>query len=216
MKYSKSHTMYLNNNGEEVPSVTTVLKILNKPFLIKWANIMGFKRRSVDDILEETSRIGTMVHGVIRSFLMGYYYIWMGDPRDKIRVIYHLDSFITWKKNYKIEPIFMEKQLITDRVAGTCDFYGFIDGRLTIMDFKTSKRFYSSMFLQLAAYCVMLELQGLKVEQVCIVLINEGKTTSKFIQRDELDPYIDSFNKLLELFHSWFDLNQIYGWGEII
>jgi hypothetical protein len=216
MKYSKKHTVYLNSAGIEVPSVTTVLKILNKPFLTKWANIMGFKRRNVDDILDETSRIGTMVHGVIRSFLMGYYYIWMGDPWDRDIVVRRLDSFITWKKNYEIEPIFMEKELISDRIAGTCDFYGMIDSKCTIMDFKASKKFYSSMFLQLAAYCIMLEAQGLKVEQVCIVLVNDTGASSKFIQRGDLDPYIDSFNKLLDLFHSWFDLNEEHGWGSIL
>ena len=30
------HSTYLNNDEIEVPSVTTIIKILNKPFIAKW------------------------------------------------------------------------------------------------------------------------------------------------------------------------------------
>jgi hypothetical protein len=32
---NNDHTMYFNKNGDEVPSATTILKILNKPQLVK-------------------------------------------------------------------------------------------------------------------------------------------------------------------------------------
>lgn len=216
MKYTKTHTIYYNTLGVEVPSVTTVLKILNKPFLTKWANIMGFKRKNIDDILNETSRIGTMVHSIMQSYLMKYYYIWMGDPYDKMLVMSYLNSFIKWEKDHYLEPIFMEKQFILEDIAGTCDFYGSVDGFKTILDFKTSKKFYSTMFLQLAAYCIMLEERGYIVEQACIVLLNEDKCTSKIITREELEIYIIVFRKLLSLFHDWFNLNNDLGWGDIL
>jgi hypothetical protein len=217
MKYSKDHTIYVNQDGIEVPSVTTILKILNKPFLTKWANIMGFRGINVDNVLEETSRIGTLVHGIVRAFVMKYYYIWIGDYSDKQTVIRYFDSFLSWYKKNKVEPIFTEQILVSDRFGGTCDFYGLINDKYTILDYKTSKRFYATMFLQLAAYCMILESQGKQVDQVAILLLkNKGEAEPKFIQRTELEPYIEAFKKLLDLFHTWYDLNIRDGWGNIL
>lgn len=216
MKYNPNHVEYLNSFGIEVPSATTVLKILNKPFLTKWANIMGFKRRNIDDILNQTSNIGNIVHAVIYSYLMNYFHIWIGTDYEREVAIRHLDKFITWKKAREIEPIFMEKQFVSDLFGGTTDFYGLVDGKLTILDFKTSKKVYSSMFLQLAAYCIMLEAEGFKVEQVGIVLVNETKCTSKIVDRTYIDRYIPIFKALVELFHKWYDINIEDDWGSIL
>ena len=49
MHYTTGHTVYKNKYKKEVPSVTTILKILNKPALQKWANSLGFKRQKLDD-----------------------------------------------------------------------------------------------------------------------------------------------------------------------
>lgn len=217
MPYTTTHTVYFNKDNIEVPSVTTILKILNKPAIIKWANSLGFRRQNVDDILAETSEIGTIVHKAIYCYLMDYYFIFIsGRFCSKIRLMQHLNNFFEWKKEHTICPIFMEKQYVSDKFGGTVDFYGIVDDKLTILDFKTSKRIYSTMFLQLAAYCIMLEEQGEKVEQVGILIINEQNHKSKFITREELQPYIDTFKKLVDLFHSWYDLNMKDGWGEIL
>ena len=37
-KVSQAHTVYKTADGIRVPGVTTVLGVLNKPALIKWAN----------------------------------------------------------------------------------------------------------------------------------------------------------------------------------
>ena len=44
-KYS-DHSTYINNNDIEVPSVTTILKVLNKPHIVNWANSLGWKKQS--------------------------------------------------------------------------------------------------------------------------------------------------------------------------
>jgi hypothetical protein len=129
----------------------------------------------------------------------------------------YLNSFFDWLKKHKeIKPIFMEKKLISERYGGTVDFYGMVDGKATILDFKTSKTFYSSMFLQLAAYCIMLEEQGYPVEQVGIIIINNKGYDEKFISREILEKYIRVYKLLVELFHGWYDLNIDQGWGDIL
>lgn len=217
MKYNKNHTAYYNDAEIEVPSVTTVLQILNKPFLSKWANILGFKRQKVEDVLQSSANIGTLVHGIVYAYLMKHMYMWTGtDMQEKFKVLSYFNNFISWKKAHDVEPIFMEEKFICDEFGGTVDFYGRVDGKLTILDFKTSKKAYASMFLQLAAYCYMLELKGYEVEQVAIININETKYQEKFLPREKLDRYIRIFRLLTTLFHQWYDVNIEDGWGNIL
>ena len=69
--YSKDHTVYRNRDGKEIPSVTTVLKLLNKPALIGWANYLGFKRTRVTDVLLESANIGTDFHAMVSDWSEG-------------------------------------------------------------------------------------------------------------------------------------------------
>jgi CRISPR/Cas system-associated exonuclease Cas4 (RecB family) len=217
MKYSSSHTEYFNKIGLEIPSATTILKILNKPSLIKWANYMGFKHQSVDDILETTSIIGSTVHMLVYSYLLEKQFILIESRHcTKNLLKMYFNSFLNWKKENNIIPEFMEKKMSSTKFGGTIDFYGIINGKKTILDFKTSKKIHSSMFLQLAAYCIMLEENNYEVEQVGILTINENKTTEKFITREELQKYIDTFKVLVDLFHLWFNINEKDNWGSIL
>lgn len=211
-----SHNEYFYE-GKEVPSVTTILKILAKPALVKWANIMGFKRKWVDDILEEKSEIGTAVHYLIETWMKKRHLIWI-DQRvaNKYLMSLYLNQFFTWYKQHEVEMIFMEESLSCEYCGGTVDFYGIIDGKKTVLDFKTSKGIYSSMFLQLSAYVYMIEQQGMEVEQVAVLAINEDKFRYKVISRDKLDKYINTFISLAQTFDLWYSVNEEDGWGDIL
>lgn len=217
MKYNSSHTQYFDKNGIELPSVTTILKILNKPSLVKWANFLGFKRQRVDDILAKTSEIGVMVHDLVESYLLDHYFIFVPSIHCTKSLLYmYLNTIIEWRRTHNIQVEFIEKRFCSEKFAGTIDFYGLVDGKWTIFDFKTSKKPYSSMFLQLAAYCIMIEEKGYKVDQVGIIILNPDGFNEKIITRDELDDYIRVFKILVELFHEWFEINIKKGWGNIL
>lgn len=208
MKYS-SHSTYINDNGVEVASATSILKILNKPFLSKWANSLGWKRQNVDKVLLASSEKGTMIHEAINAYLFGEKFKFEENENcDKATLMYALDNFITWQKNNDFKPIWGEKKMVCEEFGGTVDLYCELDGKKTILDFKTSKSFYSSMFLQLAAYTYMMEGKDYLVEQVAILLVNENYCKLKVIDRKELDEYINIFLILVELFYKIYDLNK--------
>lgn len=207
MKYS-SHSTYFNKDGIEVASATSILKILNKPSLSKWANYLGFKRQNVDDVLRESSEKGTLVHEVLNCYIFEKMFIYIPkNEYEKQMVKIILDNFITWYKTADFKPIFGEKHMVCDKFGGTVDMYCELDGKKTILDFKTSKSFYSSMFLQLAGYTYMMEENGYEVDQVCIMLINENCCKTKIISREMLDEYINIFLLLVELFYKIYDIN---------
>lgn len=217
MKYS-SHKTYYNAEGAEVPSATTVIKLLNKPFLMKWSNIMGFKRKKIEDILEESSMLGIAVHYAIEQMLLEKKF-----PDDFMKhlkrdvVMRHLGHFLTWRKS-KEELIvdFVEGEFSSEKYGGTIDLFAKVDGKHTIVDFKTSKKFYSTMFLQLGAYVQLLEEQGKTVDQVMIVRVNIDRCSEKIMTREQIEPYVKTFNQLITLFHLWYELNEEDGWGDIL
>ena len=89
-----------------------------------------------------------------------------------------------------------------------------MNNKYTILDFKTSKRFYSSHFIQLGAYIQLLEANNYKVEQVAILRIREGDYDIKIINREDMNDYIELFNKLVEVFYLVYELNE--EWGDLL
>ena len=224
MAYSTNHTLYYNKHGIEVPSVTTILKILNKPSLVNWANYLGFKRLNVDEIVNEAARLGTCVHELINSILLNEYIIYISrtDIPDYLISAYMM-RFKRWLSVNTVEPILLEKSLSSEKFGGTIDFYGKVNDKITnscemkytIIDFKTSKSIHMSMFFQLAMYCILLEKHGYKVDQAGILLVNNKRDDEKFISRDELQYYIDPVIKLIDFFHDYYTLNN-KSWKEKI
>lgn len=214
MKYS-NHAQYINEKCIEVPSVTTILKLLNKPSLCKWANYLGFKRENVDKVLEDSANKGIEVHFMLNAVLFRKQYLYIkqeGVSDDYLYTV--LGNFFEWLSGHKLRPFFGETPVTCDKFGGTVDLYCELDGKMTVLDFKTSKNFYSSMFLQLAAYTYMLELKDFEVEQVCILLVNDKMCKHRIIRREELDLYIDTFLQLSDLFYNVYELNK--DWGDLL
>lgn len=215
-KYTKNHTIYTNKEGEEIPSVTTILKIINKPALQKWANFLGFKRQNVEAVLDEKASMGTLLHDALdhywrqEEFIPEYKY-----QDEPVKIMTFLNNFFKWRKSYDIELISSERKLVCDKFGGTNDLYCKMDGLYTVVDYKTSKTFYSSMFLQLAAYTYILELEGCKVDQVMIVCIND-KLQEKKMTRLELEPYIETFLLLVDFFYKYNKISTDSGFGYIL
>ena len=216
-KYTDTHKLYFNKDGKEVPSATTILKILNKPAIATWANCLGFKQLKLKDVLDDSADFGTLVHEIISAHIKGHYYIYCPNGRvPRCKLLAALDNFLKWYNNNDIKPILSEEEFTSDLYGGTVDFYGKVNGKYTIVDFKTSKKIRITMFFQLALYTKLLEENGYKVEQVGIVLCNEKKDDTKFISRDELNKYIDVADILVHLFHKYYNLNENDEWGDSI
>jgi hypothetical protein len=218
MKYSKDHTIY-RYNGKEVPSATTILKILNKPGLVKWANSLGYRRINVDDALDEAADFGTLIHAWIHRFLTSGMFIYIDTGRYPLKdIFYALNNFKKWYDKNNVEAIFSEKKFTINDFGGTVDFYGKVNNKLTIIDFKTSRKIRFTMFIQLALYTILLESHEYKVEQVGIVLCNKHPQNNsyKLISREDLEPYIELAHMLIKIFHLYFDLNEKDDWGDSI
>lgn len=212
-KYS-DHSTYINKYKEEVPSVTTILKVLNKPGLVNWANSLGWKRQSYKKVLEEKAEHGTYVHELFYEYMFKegkQFDISQPGMLENIKI--YLNNFKKFLEDYGIKPIWGEKSFTTNTYGGTVDLLCEIDGKLTILDFKTSKKFYSSHFIQLGAYIQLLDYNGIHVEQVGIVQVSDNEIKLMIKQRDEMDIYVELFNNLANTFYIIYDLNE--EWGDL-
>lgn len=213
-KYSE-HSTYINKKEVEVPSVTTIIKLLNKPFIAKWANSLGWKRQSYDKVLEESANKGTFVHETLHEYLFKEGKKFDLSNPEVLNFLYeNLNTFKEFEKEYDIKPIWGEKSFSLDKFGGTVDLYCELNNKYTILDFKTSKRFYSSHFIQLGAYIQLLEANDYKVEQVAILRIKEGDYDIKIINREDMNDYIELFNRLVEVFYLVYELNE--EWGDLL
>lgn len=214
MHYSKNHTIYINDDNVEVPSATTIIKMLNKPNLMGWANWLGFKGIDHKIIKQESAEFGTLVHEIINASINNVVYKIDGSYKT-VKLYKTINNFLEWKKTVKLEPILTEEKIVSDKFGGTIDFYGKIDNTYTILDFKTSKDFRLSHFIQLALYCILLEEKGYKVNQCGILIINENKYKTKYIKRKDMETYINFAYQLVDLFHLYCKINLQGGWKDL-
>lgn len=216
--------------GKPVRGVTSVLKWLNKPALMPWAaNMAAFYVR--DNYSEgmtgaemaalcdeargayrrkasEAADIGTEVHKFAELTLAGQ----SPDMPEDQNARKGCGAFLDWLDAHKIEPIHLEHILFSKKhyFAGTCDFYGRVDGKLCALDFKTSSGIYPEMILQVnGAYALALEeMHGERIEESWIVRLDKktGKFEAKRIPRSDEDQ--TAFRVLLEVDHHMKRLNE--------
>lgn len=152
---AKAHIRYKLDDGTKVPGVTTVLGILNKPALIKWANNLGLQGIDSTKYRDEMADIGTLAHQMIVDYFNKVETDTSDYSKNEIDLAENcLLSFWEWEKGHKIEVIMAERQLVSAQwgYGGTIDCLCFLDEEITLLDFKTGKAIYPEMLYQLAAY----------------------------------------------------------------
>jgi len=173
-----SDSYYQDSKGRDIPRVTLITGQLDKSDgLMRWAaqqtalyiqNNSGVEDGTLTDkrllkclvdapneyrnITQAASNIGKEVHDRIEVQLWSKQYEKeCTELGDKI-----LTTFQTWYEEYKPEPIYTEKRLVSERYAGTCDFYGtiLVKGirKKYVLDWKTSNYLDKTYAYQVAAY----------------------------------------------------------------
>lgn len=190
---------------EGYPSVTQILDVINKPFLLKWYGKNGTEH--CEKIKKTSQKFGRQVHTEIERLFQGQ------QPKYKNQSIKTMvsnfnDRFI---KSFNVKAICIEpsEPLIDmeNKYSGTFDAIVTIynDNKLTIADWKTSNQIDNTYWpLQLAAYANLWNLS-----QQHDKWINEGfivrldKKTLDIegpIWYTELDQYFEVFLSVKRLY----------------
>jgi len=202
---TRIHTVYKTQEGKRVPSVTTILGILNKPALLDWAWQMGTQGLDYKAVRDSAGNIGTLAHYLILCDLKNEKpdtSEYSAEDIEKAETC--LIKYWDWQKGHKVEPIMLETPLVSEQYqfGGTIDFFGKIDGQPTLLDFKTGKAIYDEFFYQLAAYEQLLAEANQLIEVTRILRI--GRTDDEgFEERTigKLDKQWQVFLNCLQIYN---------------
>lgn len=174
---------YLTDSGNYVPSVTTILDCYPKPpSFYDWLKKVG---EDADAIRDEAGDRGSTVHKLTERYDAGEE-INLIDPVTG-KIDYKLiewsmfERYVEFRRRFEFEVIRSELNLISDKLgfAGTLDRVIRFNGRLLIIDIKTSNSLYDHYWLQMAAYKELLaEVQpDLKIDGYAILWLNAQTRT---------------------------------------
>lgn len=183
---------YATPTGEMYPSVTTVMSILGKEAIIAWRKRVG--DAEANRISSKAARRGTNMHTVCENYLHNKPI--EGVMPDTLGLFKSIQPFIDkYIDNvYAIEaPLYSHALQVGGRVDCVAEF----DGRMAIVDYKTSSRrkeegMIQNYFMQCAAYAVMFEERtGIAVPRIAIIMAVENDNPLLFVKKR--DDYIDDF-----------------------
>jgi hypothetical protein len=172
---SKHQSPYKDKDGMRLPGVTTITGQelgWNKGVLINWANKKGLEGISTAEYTDNLADIGTLAHRMILDGLQGDVTdISNYSPNQVKKAENCLLSYHEWAKDKALKPILLEERLVSEtyKFGGTPDYYGEVDGKLTLLDYKTGGIFDEHLVQVAGGYLMLLEENGYKVDSVQIL-----------------------------------------------
>ena len=200
---------YETPDGKLYPSITTVLSTRNKKGLFEWRKRVGDE---VANYVARTSAArGTAVHHMCEVYLNNFPVDWPDKwkEHEKKFLPFCLFKQLENKVLQKIDNIRSQECALFSnkyRVAGRVDCIAEYDGKLSIIDFKTSTKerndeWNENYYIQASAYAEMFEEQtGTPIEQIVILVVTEDGAVQEFVKEKYdyiplLVESIDNFTK---------------------
>ena len=189
---------YVTPDGNKYPSITTVLSGRAKEGINAWRERVG--EAVANQIMRTAAKRGTAVHALCEDYLNNNE---LGNQE-----VLPLAMFTLLKPELdNINNIVaQEVGLYSDKwgIAGRVDCIAEYDGKLTVIDFKTSTKekkeeWIENYFIQCTAYCEMFEERyGREIDQIAVLIVCEDGGVQTFVKDKKdylplLQPAIDEF-----------------------
>ena len=201
---------YIDSNGKEVPSVTTVLSATSdKSGIDEWKRRVGHEEAT--RIINESTTIGSNVHNALENYLNGDDWKIQEDGSYVYKTsISILNCFIQNLINDISEIWGLEVGVILDGLyAGTADCVGIYNDKESLIDFKTAKKikpkeWIEDYFLQCSAYANAHNVMfGTDIKQIVILMADRNQEFKKFVVNGrEFDHYTNKWKQKLINFHN--------------
>jgi hypothetical protein len=146
VKNFKAQTGY-EIDGIWYPRVTSIVSIKAKPALYKYyADLPNFA--AGEAIKTKSAEEGTLLHETVEGIL--------GEKNDPIpdSVAPAVKAFVNFRNQHEIIPQMIEERICSKKhnYAGTIDVLAEVDGKLGVLDIKTSIAIYRDYGIQAGAY----------------------------------------------------------------
>ena len=192
---SDGSRVYETPTGKRYPSVTTVTGLLKKDTIMEWRKRVG--EEEANRISSSAARRGTRIHTLCETYLKNL------DPNvgmfdmemwNSIKPVLHDIDYI-----HALETPLYSDHL---QVAGTVDCIAKYKGRMSVIDFKSSRRVKNrdeihDYFMQCSAYAVAFEERtGIPVPDLVVIMAIDDHDTVVF--REKRNTWIGDFLALRE------------------
>ena len=122
------------------------------------------------------------------------------------------DEAIKWFDSHEIKSVCTESRVYSRKhnYIGTLDHLAYVDGVLSLVDYKAAKNIYSTYVFQTAAYLAAKEEEtGQRAEQIYILQIGEAQTVPYNYNREQIEIAFDGFLGLLQMYKADKKLGKI-------
>ena len=243
LDYNDNRHIY-SVDGKVVYGVTSIVGVLDKPALKYWAVNMAIEYlqanlkagEPLDEIqlkslldnakkahtvrLNKSADIGTLIHNWLEEYVKARL---AKKPSPKKPVSKEMNNalsgFFKWAGENKVKLIASEQKIYSKKYgyAGTFDLEAMVNGKRTIIDFKTSNAIYPEMFLQASAYLQAKEEESGKKYNGGVSILRLSKSNKekeitpfevKSIDRKKVDNLIGVFVSCLEIYKWKQELNK--------
>lgn len=172
---------YVTKSGGYVPSVTTILDAYPKGYgFYEWLKKNG---EDSDEIRDEAGRRGSVVHDMTERYDNNEE-VSLFDEDGKIHVKIGewamFEKYVNFRNRFPFKMLVNEQEFVSENLgyAGTIDRLVEFDGKLTLIDIKTSNAIYNHYWLQTASYVDLVkEKMDVDIEQTAILWLNAKTRT---------------------------------------
>lgn len=199
-----------------VPGATTILGVVGKPYLIKWANGLGLEGIDAEKYKTEAAETGTCLHYLVECDVLNK----KADLKDFTgaqieRAELGLAAFKAWRKAEApdLEPIGgkagVEMRLVSQkyRYGGTLDLFALINKKRTLVDYKTAANVYLEHKAQVTAYVRMGQENELHIQDAIIVQLPRVEDAT-YVPHRLAPEHMSLYWRLFQVAHEMYDLQK--------
>jgi len=190
-------------DGQNFPSVTTVLGRTKTEGLQKWRDSIGHDVANWE--MGRAARRGTATHKLVEEYIKGE------TPSERsvlpLGLFRLLKPYVDQINNiHCLETIMYSKKLT---LAGQVDCIAEYNGKLSVIDFKTANKerqesWIENYFMQTTAYAIMYEeLFGKPIDQIVVLIASEDGSMRSFV-KDKKD-YVEKLEQSIKDFYTYFE-----------
>lgn len=204
--------IYVTPNGKQYPSITTVLGVRGKDAILEWRSRVGADE--ANRISRHAAARGTALHKVAEDYINNEAEYFTPKTMPHVRALFNSVKPIIDANVGRV--ILQEKPLYSDHLglAGRVDLIAEYKNKLSIVDFKTSRRRKTkeeikNYFAQATAYSIMFEERTqIPVPQLVIIMaIDDDPKPLVFVEKrndwvHELQDAIREYNRSLLFGHA--------------
>ena len=199
--FSDGKRYYVTPEGKKLPSVTTVVGAQKKQAIMEWRRRVG--EEVANKISKQATTRGTNMHSLCEYYLNNESKppgVVMPDAKE---MFISIKPFLNKINNIHYQEVGLWSSQLG--LAGRVDCIGEYEGKLSVIDFKTSKKAKDrksilDYFWQCTAYALMYEeLIGQPIDELVIIMAVQDSTPLIF--KEKTQDHIEGLVKAIDYYH---------------